>query len=174
MEYYSYYINLEERKERKENCIKQLEKIKMGNAKRFNAIKCDKGLIGCALSHIKILNIAKEEKLPYIIIFEDDVIFPDPQELKFRLKKYIDYDYDVLMIGAWFIGPKDYSIINEDILKVNKGRCAHAYIVKEHYYQILINNLKEGLKLKIKEKGYEGKYNNDEYWCILQEKDNWI
>ena len=63
--------------------------------------------------------------------------------------------------------------IFDDLIKVNYTSCLHAYIVKKHYYDILLDNLKEGLQLKRKNPK-NGHYNNDEYIKKLQEKDNWL
>ena len=70
---YHYYINLEERVTRRKQCEKQLKSIGIHKPKRFNAIKNEIGLIGCAQSHIECLKIARDENWPYICIFEDDV-----------------------------------------------------------------------------------------------------
>jgi GR25 family glycosyltransferase involved in LPS biosynthesis len=42
---------------------------------RFKAIKNEIGCIGCSMSHLKLLQIAKEKKLDYIVIVEDDIQF---------------------------------------------------------------------------------------------------
>ena len=167
-----YYINLEKREDRNKNAIHELSKLGI-QPNRFDAIKTKDGLVGCALSHIKLLEIAKEKDLPYIIIFEDDVVFSDIQELKYKLKKYINTEYDVLMMGTWFLNSNDYTIINDDLLRVNKSCCSHAYIIKNHYYQTLIDNYKAGVKLKIKEPN-NGRGNIDDYWHSIQKKDNWL
>ena len=44
--------------------------------------------------------------------------------------------------------------------------------MKQHYYDTLINNLKEGIELKLSDPN-NGKYNNDEYIESLQAKDRW-
>jgi hypothetical protein len=47
------------------------------------------------------------------------------------------------------------------------------YIVKKHYFQTLLNNYKEGVKLLMKEQN-KSNYKIDKYWQILQNKDNWF
>lgn len=39
---------------------------------RFSAIKHKRGWIGCGLSHMKLVEMAKENKMPYLLIIEDD------------------------------------------------------------------------------------------------------
>ena len=169
---YHFYINLEKRKERNIHCIDELKKIGITNPKRFNAIEDKIGLIGCAKSHIKCIEIAKEKEWPFICIFEDDLLFIDHKKVIENINKYINYDFDVLYIGGWIRNNK-YKIINDDLLKIDYTCCTHAYIVKKHYYDTLLTNLNEGLELKIKDPD-NYLYNIDEHIRILQEKDNWL
>ena len=130
------------------SCEKELKSIGINKPNRFNAYEEEIGLVGCAKSHIKCLEIAKEKKWPFVCIFEDDVVFINSYKVIDKINKYINYDYDVLYIGAWLRNNK-YKIIYEDLLKVDYTCCLHAYIVKNHYYDILLNNLNEGLQLKL-------------------------
>jgi len=172
IEKYHFYINLEKRSNRNKHCLKQLQSIGIINPNRFNAIENKIGLIGCAESHIKCIEIAKEREWPFVCIFEDDVLFLNNTHINEKIHKYINYDYDVLYIGAWLRNNK-YINIFDDLIKVNYTCCLHAYIVKKHYYDVILKNLKEGLSLKKKNpKNYY--YNNDEYIKQLQERDNWL
>jgi len=167
------YINLKKRKERKKSCINELKKIGINNPQRLEAIEHKVGLIGCARSHLKCLQIAKEKNWSHICIFEDDVIF-NRYDIKELIDKYINFNYDVLYLGAW-VRNNDYESINEDLIQIKYANCLHAYIVKQHYYDILIDNLTEGLRLKEKNIHiYNYFYNNDEYIRILQNKDTWL
>ena len=84
-----FYINLIHRKDRDESIIKELNKIKKYNnninIKRIDAIKDDKGAIGCAKSHVKSLKLAKKLGLKSVIISEDDIIIKNS-----LIKKYIE------------------------------------------------------------------------------------
>jgi hypothetical protein len=142
---YHLYINLEKRKEKNIHCIDELKKIGITEPNRFNAYEDKIGLIGCAKSHIACIEIAKNNSWPFVCIFEDDLSF-------------IDHEYE---------------IINDDLLKVDYTCCTHAYIIKNHYYDILLQNLNEGLELKIKDPN-NYLYNIDEHIRKLQERDNWL
>ena len=175
MEYiknHHFYINLEKRTEKKNLCEEELKKLGIDNPNRFNAIENKIGLIGCVLSHIECITFAKRNNWKYVCIFEDDVVFIDIDKVKSMINKYIDYDYDVLYIGARIINNR-YSNINNDLIQIKKAQCFHAYIVKEHYYDEILNNLNNGLKNKIKYPE-KAEYNNDEYCQILQEKNKWL
>ena len=166
-----FYINLENRPERNGQCITELRKLGIKKPNRFNAITHNIPLVGCARSHIGCLEKAKELGWDYVIIFEDDIKIENKKKCLEKFNKYIKEDFwDVLYLGCWnYVTPKK---IKDDLARVIKGVCFHAYVVKSHYYDTLINNLKEGIELKLKDPN-NGKYNNDEYIEILQQKDNW-
>ena len=165
-----FYINLENRPERNGLTISELRKLGIKKPNRFNAIKHDIPLVGCALSHIGVLEKAKELNWDYVIVFEDDIKIEGKKNLLKKFNKYIKTDFDVLYLGVWnYLPPQK---INDDLAKVVRGSCLHAYIVKYHYYDTLINHLKESIELKIKEPE-NNNYNNDEYIHTLQAKDNW-
>jgi hypothetical protein len=116
------------------------------------------------------LEKAKELNWDYVIIFEDDIKIEGKQKIIEKFNKFIKYDFDVLYLGCWnYLAPIK---VERDLARVIKASCLHAYIVKSHYYDTLINNLKEGIELKLKDPN-NGKYNNDEWIGELQLKDRW-
>jgi len=76
---HAYYINLEERPDRKDQVIQEFKKIGINNPERFNAIKCASGAVGCSMSHLKCLLNAKKQNWEHILIVEDDITFLNPQ-----------------------------------------------------------------------------------------------
>ena len=58
-----YYINLEHRIDRKYETIYELKKLGIQKPNRFNAIKNDNGAIGCYMSHLEVLKLAKKKRL---------------------------------------------------------------------------------------------------------------
>ena len=165
-----FYINLKNRPERNMDTITELKKLGIKKTNRFEAVSHNIPLVGCATSHIGCLEKAKLLKWDYVIIFEDDIKIESKKKCIEKFKKFIKYDFDVLYLGCWnYVKPIP---IEKDLSQVIHASCLHAYIVKSHYYDTLINNLKEGIELKLKDP-YNGKYNNDEYLNILQRKDRW-
>jgi hypothetical protein len=63
-----YYINLDHRTDRNESTIKELRKLGIHNPHRFSAIKKDNGAIGCYMSHLEVLKLARDRMLPYVTI----------------------------------------------------------------------------------------------------------
>lgn len=164
-----FYINLEHRKERDLITRQELKKLGIKKPNRFNAITHEIPLVGCALSHIACLEKAKELGWDYVIMFEDDIKIEGKNSLLSKFNKYIKMDFDVLYLGCWNYLPPEK--INNDLAKVVRAVCNHAYIVKQHYYDTYLQNLKEGVEWKLKEDIRDN--NIDEYNYKLQEKDNW-
>ena len=115
---HTFYINLDERKEKNSECLKQLNLFGIQKPNRFNAIRDEIPLIGCAKSHIECLKNAKENGLSFILIFEDDIIFIDHCKCRKLLEKYLDYEYDVLFLSTLIKNDYDYTIINDNLIKV--------------------------------------------------------
>lgn len=165
-----FYINLESRPERNLITRQELKKLGIKKPNRFNAITHEIPLVGCARSHIACLEKAKELKWDYVIIFEDDLKIEGKKTLIEKFKKYIKKDFwDVLYLGCWNYLPPEK--VDKDLAKVVRAVCLHAYIVKSHYYDTLINHLKESVELKLVNDVREN--NNDEYIHTLQARDNW-
>lgn len=178
IEKYHFYINLNKRAERNKNATEQLKLLGITKPNRFEAIEHEIGIVGCAKSHIKCIEIAKERNFPFVCIFEDDIVFRDIDKCRDMINKYIDIDYDVLYIGCRVINNK-YEFITDELIRINNAYCNHAYIVKSHYYDKILENLYEGVALKIKagkeahDKRKSEQYNNDVYIGSLQKVDKW-
>jgi glycosyl transferase family 25 len=146
-----YYINLEHRTDRKEHVEKELSILGIKHSNRFNAIKMANGAIGCTLSHIKLLQNAKANGLPYIMIVEDDIQFTKPTLFKDQLNGLLQSGetWDVILIAGNNLPP--YTKINEYCVQVRQCQTTTGYIVKEGYYDTLIENMREGVKKLIQE-----------------------
>jgi len=162
------YINLEKRTDRNEKTIKQLKNIGINKPNRFNAVFNKKGIVGCAESHIGVVQYAMDNDLPYLCVFEDDIHITNPKLLKVKINNLINTDFDVLMLGGNNYGGQK---IDNNLLKVEQCFTTTAYIIKKHYYSTWLDNLKEGLN--ILKRTDDRKYSLDQHNHILQKKDNW-
>uniref|UniRef100_A0A6C0ESX4 Glycosyl transferase family 25 domain-containing protein n=1 Tax=viral metagenome TaxID=1070528 RepID=A0A6C0ESX4_9ZZZZ len=166
------YINLEERKDRRINVEKELHKIGIDNPERFNAIKLTNGALGCSMSHLKCLEIAKKNNFDYILICEDDIEFLDPELFLSQLKRFLDFNnrWDVVLIAGNNMIP--YVPVNDTCIKIYNCQTTTGYIVKKTYYDTLIQNYKEGIGKLLKEPT-NNNYKIDKYWLNLQKVDRW-
>jgi GR25 family glycosyltransferase involved in LPS biosynthesis len=175
---YHFYINLEKRVEKKSQCEEELKKIGINSPNRFDAISHEIGIVGCVKSHIRCIELAKERDYPFVCIFEDDIVFRNIEKCHEMINKYIDYDYDVLYLGCRVLN-NNYEFITEELIRIDSAWCNHAYLIKSHYYDILLKNYYDGMNLKIKEgkekhaKRLSEQYNIDVYLNSLQKKDKW-
>jgi len=170
---HAFYINLENRPDRKEHVEKQLQNIGI-EATRFNAIKLSNGAVGCSMSHLKCLEIAKQNNWDHVMIVEDDILFLNPNVFKNQLNKFLKNhkNFDVLLIAGNNVPP--YQKIDDTCVKVYRCQTTTGYIVQSHYYDKLISNIKEGIKQLITNPDQHILYAIDKYWFRLQEKDNWF
>ena len=167
-----FYINLESRPDRKLFIEKQLNILGL-NATRFNAIKHEKGAIGCSLSHLNVLKLAKEQNFDHILIMEDDIHFLNPQLFINNINNFLKNhkNFDVLLIAANNVG--NYSIIDRNCVKIKECQTATGYLVNKHYFDKLIDNFENGVNKLIKDPSLEKFYAVDQYWKSLQLYDNW-
>lgn len=106
-----YIINLKKAVEKRERMQVQLDRLGLTNYEFIEAVygadltsefiqanvddypacSLTPGEVGCSLSHIAIYNQISEQKLPYAMILEDDIILPDDfPELLVAIKASID------------------------------------------------------------------------------------
>lgn len=167
------FINLEHRKDRLQHINQELEKMGICG-ERFNAVKTKVGSIGCTMSHIKCLEIAKERNYPYVFICEDDIMFLNPDILKDSLHKFYDnntINWDVLLIGGNNVPP--YEKTSDYCIKVSNCQTTTGYVVKQHYYDTLVDNFRDSVKNLIREPANHREYALDIYWKRLQRIANW-
>jgi glycosyl transferase family 25 len=162
------YINLDDRNERKREIERELSVFPKHKITRLSA-KTDtrNGHYGCSKSHIAALEMAIKHKWKNVLIMEDDAAWLNYETGYSLLEKLASKPYDVISLGN--VGT-DY---DPNTYKLKAGQTATAYLVSEHYYPTLLKNFKEGLAL-LESTNDETKYCLDQYWKLLQKKDNWF
>lgn len=173
-----YYINLRNCKLRKKETEDELIRMNW-KFQRFEGIKHDDGRIGCCISHLKVIEMAKKNNLEYIVVVEDDIQFLQPDnynQLLIYFNNFIklnNLDYDVLLLaGSMLDRANGIKPINNIIYKAIACLTTTGYIVKKHYYDKLIDNYKEAIQLLINH-GEDDRGCIDVNWQKLQSIDNW-
>jgi glycosyl transferase family 25 len=168
-----FYINLDSRLDRKSWVENEFKKLGIEKFERFKAIQLENGALGCSMSHLKCLEIAKQQSYEYIMICEDDIQFTMPHLFLTQFNAFwnSNIDWDVILIAGNNMLP--YKPINNTCIQVYNCQTTTGYIVKKDYYDTLINNYKEGIKKLIKEPT-NNNYKIDKYWFHLQQQDNWF
>lgn len=168
------FINLEHRTDRLEHVKIELAKLGI-NGERVNAVKAKVGAIGCTLSHVRCIEMAKQRDYEYVFICEDDITFTNPTLLLENLKKFREDNltWDMIIIGGNNVPP--YMKINDHCVRVFYCQTTTGYIIRKSYYDTLLKNFKESANLLMKHPTEEGKkkYALDIYWKRLQIQDFW-
>ena len=168
------YINLANRQDRCTHIQKELAKIGINEPTRFNAIKTNMGQVGCSMSHMKCLEMAKQAGWDHVFICEDDAVFTDPTLLLERLNKAQQIPvWDVLIVGGNNQRPF-FQTSYDGFIQVHNCQTTTAYIVKKAYYDTLIQNIKESLEKLLREPQLKHLFSIDIYWKNLQIKDTWL
>lgn len=178
--YNIYYINLKHREDRKKELLTQLKKLdKIPNTKfvieRIDAVKHQKGGIGCGESHIKALEKAKNNNLEQVIIIEDDIDIKENEMIKYFTEIESNKGWDVFIMS----GHGNKKKIKGSVFRALGIQTTGMYIIKKEYYQRLqkcfqksVDNMKSRFEV-----GKDIEYDRwaiDQNWKTLQKKDNWL
>ena len=181
------YINLASRPDRKQHIEEELRGVGL-NPTRFNAIKLKNGRIGCSMSHLKCLQIAKKNNWSHVMICEDDLkilnrqTFVNSMNTFFRMHSDGDSDshgdnssanstWNVLLLAGNNVPP--YKKIDDTCIQVSHCQTTTGYIVKMNYYDTLIDNIRTGIENLMKMPDQHIIYAIDKYWIKLQKQHTW-
>lgn len=169
---HAFYINLDSRPDRRKHVETQLSIVGI-KAEKFKAIKLENGALGCSMSHLKCLEIAKANNWSHILIVEDDILFLKPTIFVNQINTFFQNhkNFDVLLIAGNNVPP--YTIIDNSCVKVTKCQTTTGYLVKSHYFDTLIKNYKDGIQKLLKYQDKPRYFAIDKYWFNLQSIDNW-
>jgi hypothetical protein len=167
------FINLDDRNDRLEHVSEEFIKMDIETPERFSAIKMPQGNVGCTLSHIRCLELAKSRGWPQVFICEDDITFTKPDVLKNSLEKFVQsgIEWDIIVIGGNNCPP--YEPVSEFYARVRNVQTTTGYIVKKEYYDILLDNFKTGLDKLLREPERKKEFSIDIYWKHLQKSGRW-
>ena len=167
----AFYINLDHRKDRKEEIETELKENNI-MFERFPAIKNENGALGCSKSQLNVIKLEKERNYKKIIIFEDDFEFiVSKDEFEEEMKKLDNVKFDVCLLA--YNTDNLYDSQYDFLYKIKDAQTTSGYIINYHYYDTLIKCWEESIKM-FEITGNEKKYTCDQSWKILQEKDNWF
>jgi GR25 family glycosyltransferase involved in LPS biosynthesis len=167
------FINLDHRTDRLEHVLNEFKKLGI-NAQRVNAVKMKNGAIGCTMSHIKCIELAKSRGWEQVFICEDDITFLNPELLKKNIELFYENDnimWDVLIIGGNNVPP--YQQLYEYCARVFRNQTTTGYIVKKEYYDTLLANFKESAANLLRNPENKREFALDIYWNRLQLQDFW-
>lgn len=170
---HAFYINLASRTDRKKQVEEQLFNVGLTCAQRFEAIKLDDGRVGCSMSHLKCLSKAKESNWDHVLICEDDIEFLNPGLFINQLNTFLSKhnNWDVVLLAGNNVPP--YTRDGDECVKVARCQTTTGYLVNGHYFNTLIENIKNGITNLLREPEKHIHYAIDRYWFSLQQKHDW-
>lgn len=164
------YINLDHRVDRKERIQRQLEG--MGTVERFPAIRNARGMLGCVLSHIQCLKLAKERGWAQVMIVEDDMVWNMPKhDVLQRLQSIESLEFSVAVLGPIFC-TLTANAVNDYFVTNTLCQTTTAYICRQAYYDTLIASWEESVQYLVAT-GNEPVFALDQYWKRLQDR-SWL
>ena len=152
------YINLAYRKDRREKTEKEFASNGV-IAERVEAIEGNPdnlstsimpGHVGCVLSHLKCLEMAKANKWKTLLVFEDDVEFRKSADSLFNVWwEEVPDDWDMVYLGGNHYGHiLRYNItpvltkVTEHVYYTFFTITTHAFVIKDTMYDYMIKKLK--------------------------------
>jgi hypothetical protein len=167
-----FYINLNHRTDRKSQMEAEFQRcgIPADKVERIEAVcRKDFGALGCTLSHIKCIEIAKQRGYSNVLILEDDFNFIDSEY------PWDEQLADFIINGAWglilFAGNimRHGRVYNGWLQQALNVQTTSGYLAHSRFYNILLRNYREGAELL--QKSRQEKYHAiDQYWKHLQAK----
>lgn len=161
-----YYINLEQRVDRKKHITDHLSKYFNDDVERVNAIiDNEDGFMGCTKSHLLVIQDAIFHRHEMICVFEDDFEFLiSPQELH---TKQVPQHFNVIQLAHTKIISSRLLNYN-DVVKVDQSLTSSGLIIHKNYFEqwkhILLESLAQRKPLDIIMQNYQSKA----YWYAFR------
>jgi Glycosyltransferase family 25 (LPS biosynthesis protein) len=98
-----------------------------------------RGAYGCLLSHLELVRKAQENRLPAVLIFEDDVVFHD--DFQERFEEYsarVPEDWDAIFMGGIHIA--DPAPISPGVAKLTEAFSTYAYGLRNKAYAAFLSD----------------------------------
>ncbi|MCZ7372422.1 MAG: glycosyltransferase family 25 protein [Candidatus Methanoperedens sp.] len=137
-----FVIHLPERKDRAKSMKVELSKIGWeyslfpaidGSLQNPVTQRMSGGRLGCLLSHLALLNIARDSGFGGIAVFEDDVECSASFDDDFNMyHSNIPDDWDMIYFGVNHIIPP--TSVAEGVCRITRGYTSHAYIIRDTLY----------------------------------------
>jgi glycosyl transferase family 25 len=175
-----FYINLDKRKDRYKEINNELRNVLdedefTDKVERFPAIYKQNGAVGCSLSHLEVLKLAKQKNYNNIIIFEDDFeflvdrdTFRSSIDKLFKLVDEDNFKFRVIMLSYNALQKDSY---NDLLDKTTNVQTASGYMVSSIIFDELIETIEYGAQ-QLEKTGEHWKYTIDQIWKKLQ-NENW-
>lgn len=141
------YINLRYREDRNQQARIALESVGLDTVERFEAIQNPIGALGCALSHVAVLESLLRSEVVVALVCEDDIEFVgNARQLATVLEDFMRRpELDVLCLSYRLRGPS--FPIGKHLALGNNIQTTAGYVVKQSALEPLIRSFKQSAAL---------------------------
>jgi glycosyl transferase family 25 len=142
------YINLKRRTDRNEHIIKELKRYNIPQEKieRFEAVEHEKGMLGCAMSHLEIMKKFRDSTDKVWCIFEDDHYFTQSREVcDDYVKNFMENENFDVFLGCTARLRGNY-VEGGKFIRAYKSNSTSFYIVKKNIVEALIASHKQAIR----------------------------
>ena len=181
------YINLDTRPDRKIHCEHELGKLDLESKEivRLSAVSLPDRRVGCSMSHLRALRMARDRGWDRVMIVEDDICFTQPQWFSAALRRALDGEigFDVLLLagnlathlhGQRYVTPIAALDSEAQLCRVERCWTTTGYVVNSHYYDRLIDNVSDGIKHLLTSPHLGARFCIDVYWQHLMQSDEFL
>lgn len=106
------------------------------------------GAVGCSLSHLFTIKLAKQNNLDNFLLLEDDVVFDDNiNEKFFSVLDQVPDDWDMLYLGGQHFHGMNMPRVSENIYKCVYTLAAQSVGIKNTVYDYFIDKLMDITKI---------------------------
>ena len=144
-----FLINLDRRPDRLERVMTQFRELGIEDiVERFSAISPPNGdgRLGCLLSHIEIIKMAKSLNLKNVLVLEDDVQFINTDSITEAINQLKNKKWGLFYFG--YNSHKPLQKVNKNLLKIERCYAAHAVAYNSAIFDYAIEEFKKD-KIKI-------------------------
>lgn len=100
------------------------------------------GTIGCAMSHLKVVQQAKSENLSKILILEDDIDFIENVNQKFEeYILFVPNSWQLLYTGGNHLGHHNVKTINQHCVRIFNTYTTHFIGMRSTLFDTMINRI---------------------------------
>ena len=140
-------INLKERADRRKQIKEEFEGWPQ-SVEIIEAVKRKPGWIGCTLSHLKCIQIAKERDYPWVLCVEDDcMLAPSSQEALNNFYSALPHlwknrdKWDIYTGGIFIVKNKKGAVCSDPPIVEAGGYSTHFILVNRNSYDKIIDTL---------------------------------
>lgn len=148
-----YLLSLEKRNDRRDKFFKQKIQFTFDYFKAvetkdiYYTGRLKASQVACKISHLRMIQDAKENKHEYVCIFEDDAKVVDGFDSRIDILAQVPIDWDMVYLGAHHYYKPTYVL--DGIGKCVCSLSTVAYMVHSRMYDIIINELKKDMILDV-------------------------